>query len=740
MPRSVIAGVLSALLLSGCGSLSGKDREGSASTYPDLSRLSPRHADSVLEAGDTASTVSLLVRSALLRPPGDPDRAAMARRAARMARPPNPVLARLLLEEPDSLAPFQALRLGGTDVADLLTEGMEEGRFALPEYVALFAARTFLDVGRADLALRFARTVPVGLPRTADRDRSAALYEAALLTAQDSLATIQLDRARVLDDSELLARLYHLRGLVGRQRRAHGWRKDLMRSFKLWPAADFHARAYALLRDTLLADSSLAAEVADPFYSGGLWNELYDLASRSASPAAHLYYLAARTRDRLGFYNRAVEMLESYLDTWPEGNDAPLALLYLGLDRARGGFPDAGLATLDLFESRYPRNPRTGNVPWYRGSILTESGRWEEALAHFRRTVSHHPGNVTADDAHFYLCLGLYRLGHRNEAARSFAGFLDRWSRSVYRNAARYWLGRTLLETGDPEGREILLSLISEQERSLPASFARSYLGMPGWRPRFSPLDLESWMDSVGVSPAEPPQSALRGRILQRCGMRDWAVGEYLRAEEEVGGPAPLAPFYLANEVWERMPSAAWRMWSLGEDLGRPRGLWTLRYPRAWESLVVSVCDRYGFDPLLAWSIMKQESAFQPSCYSTAGARGLIQMIPSTSEYLAEERDWSDYSPDKLYLPEVSIEYGVAYLSEVAVGFDRTLETLAAYNGGPHNAMRWGARRESPEGFFSRITYNETKLYAEIVSHNYEVYKSIYGSDEALTRASPDSI
>jgi soluble lytic murein transglycosylase len=347
---------------------------------------------------------------------------------------------------------------------------------------------------------------------------------------------------------------------------------------------------------------------------------------------------------------------------------------------------------------------------------------------------------VTADDSHFYLCLGLYKLGRRSEAGEAFAGFLSRWSRSVYRDAARYWMGRIMLESGDPEGREVLLSLVSERELTLPASFARSYLGMPAWRPRLSPLDLESWMDSVGVRPVAPPPSALRGRTLQRSGLRRWAVGEYRKAEDEVGGAAPLALFYLANEAWERMPSAAWELWSLGEDMGRPRELWMLRYPRAWESLVVRVCDRYGFDPLLAWAIMKQESAFQPSCYSTAGARGLIQMIPSTSEYLAMQRGWDDYTPDRLYLPEVSVEYGVAYLSEVASGFGHTIETLAAYNGGPHNAQRWGAHRESPEEFFSRITYNETKLYTEIVSHNYQVYGSIYGSGTALTRASVDSI
>jgi soluble lytic murein transglycosylase-like protein len=53
-------------------------------------------------------------------------------------------------------------------------------------------------------------------------------------------------------------------------------------------------------------------------------------------------------------------------------------------------------------------------------------------------------------------------------------------------------------------------------------------------------------------------------------------------------------------------------------------------------------------------------------------------------------------------------------------------ETLAAYNGGPHNAVRWGAGSASPEEFFARITFNETKKYVELVHHNYEIYRAIW--------------
>jgi len=103
-------------------------------------------------------------------------------------------------------------------------------------------------------------------------------------------------------------------------------------------------------------------------------------------------------------------------------------------------------------------------------------------------------------------------------------------------------------------------------------------------------------------------------------------------------------------------------------------------------------------------------------------------MIPSTSEYVAGDNGWSDsYSPDILYEPAVSIMYGTACISQYGRDFQWDVPgTLAGYNGGPHNALRWGWENSPTEEFFSRITFNETKKYVEIVSHNYLIYKNIW--------------
>ena len=723
--KALAAALVLAVLVAACSRVS--EESAPALTESQRCSLLVAAADEHMRAGDRRTACSLLVDAAMRTDSGSPRRLRLVAAADSLAMPPQPALAQLLLDGPiDSLTALRALVLGGADAAPRVAGGLRRGLWPLPGYVGLLAADSLAAAERYEEALELLFAVPDTLAGPADARRRLLLFTALLRTGRADSASGLLTEALDGDRSELASRMLHARGVWLRERGMPEWRADLLESLRLWPAGDMHAGAFALMLPDLLADSALAAQVADPYYAGGLWNELYQLARLCESPPPHLYYLAARTRDRLGFYGQAVHMLERYLERWPQGEDAALALLYLGLDRARMGHAEAGMACFDLFETRHPRNARMGNLPWYRGSVLAEAGRWEESIPHFRQTLSRYSRNVTADDAHFYVCIALMESGRSREAVEELEAFTGRWTRSVYRDAAMYWLGRLRLELGLGGGREVLEELIDADPHSLPATYARRLMGLPDWRPAYTEEPLEQWMARNGLPPETPSTAALRGRALVAAGLREWGVGELRRAEGRLGGPAALGPFYLRNGIWERMPSAAWRMWSLADDGTRPRELWKLRYPEAWPHIVVPTCRRWGFDPLLAWAIMKQESAFQPACYSTAGARGLIQMIPSTSEYVALENGWEDYSPDRLYRPEVSLEYGISYLSGVAEDLEHLHVTLAGYNGGPHNAMRWGGTEVPPEMFFSRITFNETKRYAEIVAHNYDVYRAIY--------------
>jgi len=638
------------------------------------------------EAGDT------FMRAALLRDESDPLRLSDARSAALLLSEPSPLCAEILLGAPDSLDALLAVRAGGASAAPRIMSMLSGGGIRImPGYTALLLAESLASAGMGREALQALSYATDSFPKTVMDDLLLTRYKALLCAG--ALGEATAIRAGVpQSDSVLRSRMLNALGWYRHSGGIEGWEGAFSESIRLWPSGYIHGPAWRLLRTRILADSSFASSLADAFYSGGLWNELYDVAVSAERPPAHLVYLAARTRDRLGYYREACVLLDRYLNRWPSGPDAENALMYLGLDLARSGLPDSGLAVLDRWEAAFPASTRRGNIPWYRGSILAESNRWAEAIPHFRRMQSEFPSNVATDDAAFYLCIALLETGRAAEARDGLAAFVSRYGRSVYAQYAGYMLGRLLLDgMNDPAGYDTLRAVSRLGSESIPAVLAQIRLGASPPSPGISTEPLESWMRRNGIEPAPPSPASNRALVLLDAGLRRWAMAEFRAAETLAGGGGRLALTYIEHDVWERMPNAGWRLSTVAPEPW-PMELWRLRYPAAWPELVLETSGSFGFDPVLVWSIMRQESMFQPWAASPAGARGLIQMIPSTSETVALEQGWDGYSPDALFEPAVSLRYGICYLSGIASEMNGPLKLLASYNGGPHNAVgRWGA-------------------------------------------------
>ncbi len=673
------------------------------------------------EAGDR------FMQAALLRDESDPRRVSDARSAALLLSEPSPSCAQILLGAPDSLDALLAVRAGGVSASPRIMSMLSEGTVPImPGYTALLLAESLASAGMGPEALQALSYATDSFPEAVMDDLLLTRYRALLCAGE-------LDEATALragippSDSVLRSRMLNALGWYRHSEGIEGWEGAFSESIRLWPSGYIHGPAWLLLRPRILSDSSFASSLSDAFYSGGLWNELYEVAASAEHPPAHLVYLSARTRDRLGYYREACVLLDRYLDRWPSGPDAENALMYLGLDLARSGLPDSGLAVLDRWEAAFPASPRCGNIPWYRGSILAESERWAEAIPHFRRMQSEFPANVAADDAGFFLCIALLETGRAAEARDGLAAFISRSGESVYAQYARYMLGRLLLDgMNDAAGYDTLRAVSRLGAESIPAVLAQIRLGASPPSPGISTEPLESWMRRNGIEPAPPDPASNRALVLLEAGLRRWAMAEFRAAETLAGGGGRLALTYIEHDVWERMPNAGWRLSTIAPEPW-PMDLWRLRYPAAWPELVLETSSSFGFDPVLVWSIMRQESMFQPWAASPAGARGLIQMIPSTSETVALEQGWDGYSPDALFEPEVSLRYGICYLSGVASGVDGPLKLLASYNGGPHNAAgRWGASFLPDDLFFGRITFNETRLYVEKVYANYGIYRLLY--------------
>ena len=160
-----------------------------------------------------------------------------------------------------------------------------------------------------------------------------------------------------------------------------------------------------------------------------------------------------------------------------------------------------------------------------------------------------------------------------------------------------------------------------------------------------------------------------------------------------------------------------------------PPFLARLVYPTYYGDLVVPEAQARTLDPLLVFSVIRQESLFESLSFSTAAAHGLMQIIPATGQEIADALGWPNYSRTDLYKPYVSIKFGTYYLARQRSGLDGDLyAALAAYNGGPGNAVRWKATSgDDPDLFYETVSFSETRLYIRRITEYYEVYKRLYG-------------
>lgn len=162
--------------------------------------------------------------------------------------------------------------------------------------------------------------------------------------------------------------------------------------------------------------------------------------------------------------------------------------------------------------------------------------------------------------------------------------------------------------------------------------------------------------------------------------------------------------------------------------------LWThvdhTTHPREYQEFVTKYSVEYNIPEYIIFAVIKTESDFDAMARSSAGAMGLMQMMPSTFEWLTGEEHLNEGLPvEALFDPEVSIRYGTYYLRYLHTKFNCIWDTaIAAYNGGEGNVAKWLADPECSdgEGNLTYIPFDETRSYVSKVNSAAEMYQKLY--------------
>jgi soluble lytic murein transglycosylase len=202
----------------------------------------------------------------------------------------------------------------------------------------------------------------------------------------------------------------------------------------------------------------------------------------------------------------------------------------------------------------------------------------------------------------------------------------------------------------------------------------------------------------------------------------------------------PSDSFRLANHLYEiglyRSAIVAARevltlagLESQSASLTAPAYFNHIRYGLYYHDLIIAEEERYGHDPLFMFSVIRQESLFEGFVRSTAGARGLMQIIPGTGAQIALELNWPPlYDDNDLYRPNVSIRFGAYYLDKNRDLLGGSLYgSLAAYNAGPGNALVWKELAgEDPDLLLEIIRFQETRDYIRYIYEIFSTYRTLY--------------
>jgi soluble lytic murein transglycosylase len=262
--------------------------------------------------------------------------------------------------------------------------------------------------------------------------------------------------------------------------------------------------------------------------------------------------------------------------------------------------------------------------------------------------------------------------------------------------------------------------------------------------------DAEQWLrDTFGIQQAgllyplsdtlRNDPHMIRGQELWELAAYDEARGEYETLRQQVADD-PLATYQLAHYFAEighyraSIEAAASLIISAGvSTFDAPGYIARLRYPIHYDDLVLPNAELNQLDPLLVFSLIRQESLFQSFATSFAAAQGLMQIIPSTGQDIANQLNWPDYQNSDVYRPYVNVHFGTYYLRWVMDNFVDQVDyaALAGYNGGPGNAQTWlGISGPDIDRFVQTVTFDETRRYVTRIYEQYNVYRYLYGVEE----------
>ncbi len=420
----------------------------------------------------------------------------------------------------------------------------------------------------------------------------------------------------------------------------------------------------------------------------------------------------------------------------------------------------AGEKTLLDFVAAFPAHPRAAEFLFDAGRVAERDNRLADAAQIFLRIPTEYPNSEYVYRAMFLAGVCHFRLADYPSAQTVFWQTQSISTTPTERAGAYFWIGKTQAAQGDSTSSATTwqqatsidpTGYYSERSRDMLNNLS------PFTPPKMVDLGIdhqselrqaELWMlttfnypsgtDLSVPGPIASDPRFMRGQEFWHLGLYDQAEAEFnAMREEAINDPLisyRLAVFLSDLGMYRQAIMAARQVLDLAglDDAGTltaPVLFSHIRFGAYYPDLVVPAAQDYDFNPLFVWSTLRQESLFDPSIQSSAGAYGLMQVIPATGEEIVARLGWPpNYTQSDLLRPDVNLTLGLDYLARQRDSLGSDLyAALAAYNGGPGNAASWQSLANGdPDLFVEIVRFDETRNYLMGIYEVFSIYSRLY--------------
>jgi soluble lytic murein transglycosylase len=154
-----------------------------------------------------------------------------------------------------------------------------------------------------------------------------------------------------------------------------------------------------------------------------------------------------------------------------------------------------------------------------------------------------------------------------------------------------------------------------------------------------------------------------------------------------------------------------------------------LRFPAPYRDVVSGATRQAGLDEAWVYGLMRQESRFSTDARSSAGAQGLMQLMPATAKQVARRMGMSGYNRHQVTSVDTNVSLGTYHLRELLANLDnQPMLASAAYNAGLSRAREWRADRVLEGAIYAEsIPFTETRDYVRKVMSNTTYYARLFG-------------